>query len=108
MGILYMNLPPSRFRYNMVSSAARRIKLSVNLRPFVSRVVRAGRVQRAFAEQIGRPVGACVRSGVRAGMSGAEIHRVARDCAKSKTGTRLSLGAPAARVAPRAEYFEVA
>ena len=93
----------------MVSSASRKIKLSVNLKPFVSRVVRNGRVQIAFAEQIGKPVGACVRSGVRAGMSGAEIHRVARDCAKSKAGTRLSLGAVRARGAPRiaGEYFEV-
>lgn len=94
----------------MVSSASRKIKLSVNLKPFVSRVVRNGRVQRAFAEQIGKPVGACVRSGVRTGMSGAEIHEVARGCAKAKAGTRLSLGAVRARVAPRAtgEYFEIA
>jgi len=86
----------------MTSTAARRIKLSVNLRPFVSRVVRHGRVQVAFADQIGRPVGGCVASRVRAGMSGAEIHKIARDCAKSVRGKRLALGAVAARrAAPR-------
>ena len=91
----------------MVSGAARVIKLSVNLKPFVSRVSRHGRVQVAFAEQIGRPVGGCVASGVRAGMSGAEIHDVARNCAKSARGTRLSLGAarPRRRVAAKAEEF---
>ena len=77
----------------MVSSAARRIKLSKNLKPFVSRVVRSGRVQIAFKEQIGRPVGGCVASRVRAGMSGAEIHKIASDCAKSVRGKRLALGA---------------
>lgn len=74
----------------MAKSGARRIKLSVNMRPFVSRVVRDGRVQRAFAEQIGNPVGGCVAAGVHAGMTGAQIHRVAKDCAKSVKGRRLS------------------
>ncbi len=92
----------------MVSGSARRIKLSVNLRPFVSRVVRHGRVQVAFAEQIGRPVGGCVASGVRAGMSGAEIHKVARDCAKSARGTRLRLGGVRQRARANAgEYYEI-
>lgn len=63
------------------------------MRPFVSRVVTNGRVQRAFAKQIGNPVGACVRSGVHKGMSGAAIHKVAKDCAKGTKGTKLSLGA---------------
>ena len=75
----------------MVAGAARRIKLSKNMRPFVSRVVRDGRVQRAFAKQIGEPVGACVAGKVHAGMSGVEIHKAAADCAKGKKGTRLSL-----------------
>jgi hypothetical protein len=74
----------------MVSSAARRIKLSVNMRPFLSRVVRNGWVQRAFKEQIGRPVGGCVRSGVHKGMSGAQIHEVARNCAKQVSGSHLA------------------
>lgn len=69
----------------------RKIKLSKNMKPYVGRVVRAGRVQKAFAKQIGEPVGACVAGRVRSGMSGAEIHKVAADCAKSKKGTKLSL-----------------
>lgn len=82
-----------------MASSSRRIKLSSSLRPFVSRVVRNGRVQRAFAEQIGRPVGGCVsqRTKGQRGMSGAEIHRIAKDCASGVRGTRLALAAPAAR-----------
>ena len=70
----------------------------MNMRPFVSRVSRNGAVQRAFAEQIGRPVGGCVASRVHRGMSGGEIHKIARDCAKSVRGKRLSIGAPTQRV----------
>lgn len=65
-----------------MSKAGHIIKLSSNLRPFISRVVRHGRVQLAFAEQIGRPVGACVRQGVHPGMSGGAIKEVVRQCAK--------------------------
>ena len=72
-------------------SANRIIKLSKNMKPFISRVVRNGRVQRAFAEQIGRPVGSCVASKVKTGMSGAAIHEVVRSCAKSAKGKKLSL-----------------
>jgi len=77
----------------MGSKAGRKIKLSKNMKPFVSRVVRDGRVQRAFAKQIGNPVGSCVKANVHAGMSGEQIHKVAKDCAdinKSK-GMKLSL-----------------
>lgn len=74
----------------MAGTGSRIVKLSKNGKMFVSRVVRHGKVQRAFAEQIGRPVGSCVRAGVHRGMSGAAIHRVARDCAKQVKGTRLS------------------
>ncbi len=92
----------------MVSSSARRIKLSVNMRPFVSRVSRHGAVQVAFAEQIGRPVGGCVASGVHAGMSGGQVHNVVRQCAKSARGTRLSIGGIRKGAMVRAgEYFEV-
>jgi len=73
----------------MSSSAARVIKLSKNIKPFVSRVVRNGRIQKSFAEKIGHPVGACVKAGVRKGMSGAEIHKIASNCAKAKAGTKL-------------------
>lgn len=100
----------------MVSSAARRIKLSKNLKPFVSRVNRSGAVQIAFAEQIGRPVGGCVAGKVRAGMSGAEIHDVARGCAKSARGTVLDVGGARSRLrggrralmpASAGEYYEI-
>lgn len=68
-----------------------RVKVSSGGRLFFSRVSRNGRVQRAFAEQIGRPVGGCVRSGVQRGMSGGQIHNVVRECAKQAKGTRLNL-----------------
>lgn len=69
----------------------RRIKLSKNMRPFVSRVVKDGRVQKAFAKQIGHPVGQCVAENVKSGMSGAEIHKIAKECAKKSKGTKLNL-----------------
>ena len=74
-----------------MKSGARKIKLSVNMKPFVSRVVRDGKVQRAFAEQIGNPVGAFVRGAVHKGMGGGEIKKAVRNCAKGKKGTKLSL-----------------
>lgn len=75
----------------MGKTAQRRIKLSKNLRPFVSRVVRDGKVQKAFGEQIGKPAGACVAGKVTKGMTGAEIHKIAKDCTKQYKGTTLSL-----------------
>lgn len=74
-----------------MAKSSRRIKLSKNLKPFVSRVVRDGRVQKAFAEQIGKPVGQCVAGKVKKGMSGKEIHDIARECAKQYKGTKLKL-----------------
>jgi len=74
-----------------MAKPSRKIKLSKNLRPFVSRVVRDGKVQKAFANQIGKTVGSCVRSGVKPGMSGAEIRKVVTDCAKSAKGKKLSM-----------------
>lgn len=71
-------------------AGSRRIKLSVNLRPFVSRVVTSGRVQKAFAEQIGHPVGACVKDNVHAGMNIGDIRKAVANCAKGKAGTKLS------------------
>jgi len=59
-----------------------KIKLSSGMRPYVGRVVRNGRIQRAFASQIGRPVGACVKAGVSKGMGAGQIKDVVRDCAK--------------------------
>lgn len=72
-------------------SGARVIKLSKNLKPFVSRVVRDGAVQKAFGEQIGKPVGACVKGKVKEGMSGAAIHKIVKDCAKPYKGKKLRL-----------------
>ena len=80
---------------------SRRIKLSKNMRPFVSRVVRNGAVQIAFAEQIGRPVGGCVASRVRPGMSGAHIHNIARECAKQAKGVRLDVAGARERLRMR-------
>ena len=74
----------------MSMAGSRRIKLSANMRPFVSRVVTNGRVQRAFAEQIGRPVGACVAGRVHSGMNIGDIRKAVKDCAASKRGTKLS------------------
>lgn len=73
-------------------SGSYRIKLSPRMRPFVGRVSRSGRVQKAFAKQIGQPAGACVRSGVRKGMKQSDIRKVVANCGKQHRGTRLSLG----------------
>lgn len=62
-----------------------------SLTPYISRVVTGGRVQKAFAEQIGRPAGACVRSNVRPGMSQADIRKAVANCGSQHRGTRLSL-----------------
>lgn len=64
-----------------------------SLTPYISRVVTGGRVQKAFAEQIGRPAGACVRAGVHRGMAQSEIRKVVKDCGSQHRGTRLNLGA---------------
>ena len=72
-----------------------RIKLlssGKSLKPYISRVVTGGRVQKAFAEQIGRPAGACVRAGVHKGMAQGAIRDVVRNCGKQHAGTKLHLG----------------
>jgi len=61
------------------------------LKPFVSRTVRNGRVQKAFAAQIGNSVGACVKGKVSKGMGAGEIKNAVAECAKSKKGTKLSV-----------------
>lgn len=63
---------------------------SGEIKVFVSRVVRNGKVQRAFAEQIGKSTGACVRAGVHKGMGGGEIKDVVRKCGKANEGHKLS------------------
>ena len=75
-----------------MAKPSRRIKLSKNMKPFVSRVVRDGAAQRAFAEKIGRPTGQCVAGKVRAGMTGAEIHAIAKDCAPRKGTVHYTVG----------------
>lgn len=72
--------------------ASRRIKVSKNGRMFASRVVRHGKIQNAFAEQIGRPVGGCVAAKVRKDMSGHEIHMIAKECAKGYKGYEMAGG----------------
>jgi len=63
-----------------------------SLTPYISRVVTNGRVQRAFAEQIGRPAGACVRGKVHKGMTQTAIRNAVRDCAPPKGTVHLNLG----------------
>ena len=55
-----------------------------SLKPYISAVSRHGVVQRAFAEVIGNPVGACVKSNSREGMTATQIKQVVIDCAPSK------------------------
>ncbi len=102
----------------MPGSGSRVIKLSSGMKPFVSRVSRHGAVQVAFAEQIGRPVGNCVKSAVHAGMGSGEIKKAVRQCAKQSSGTVLDIAGARARLRGRGrrlapvageyfEYFEV-
>jgi len=86
----------------------RRVKISKNLRPFVSRVVREGKVQKAFTEKIGRPVGKCVRETIlpgTSGYSGKQVHGVAKICAQPYKGTKLFASGGGGATA--GEYFEV-
>jgi len=88
----------------------RRVKISKNLRPFVSRVVRDGIVQKTFTDKIGHNVGKCVRNtilpGTR-GYSGKQVHGVAKICAQSFKGTKLFPSAGGGGAATAGEYFEV-
>lgn len=59
------------------------------LTPYVSSVQTNGRVQRAFANQIGHAVGDCMRRMVHAGMPAAAIKRAARDCSRPMVGQIL-------------------
>jgi len=91
----------------------RRIKISKNLRPFVSRVVREGKVQKAFTDQIGHNVGRCVRNTILPGThgySGKQVHGVAKICAQPFKGYKLFAGGGGATGgggAMAGEYFEV-
>jgi hypothetical protein len=73
---------------------AGKIKVSTSGKLFFSRVVRNGRVQRAFREQIGIPVGNCVRAAIPRGShpGRAAVLAAIRGCAPAK-GMKLRLGA---------------
>jgi hypothetical protein len=74
---------------------ALRVKLlgrGKSLTPYISSVQTNGRVQRAFTEQIGKPAGQCVASGVHKGMTVGAIRKVVRDCGKRYKDTSLRLG----------------
>jgi hypothetical protein len=62
-----------------------------SLTPYISRVVTGGRVQKAFAEQIGKPAGACVRANVHKGMSQQAIRQAVADCGRAHAGTHLAI-----------------
>jgi len=88
-------------------------KISKNLRPFVSRVVREGKVQKAFTDQIGHNVGRCVRNTILPGThgySGKQVHGVAKICAQPFKGYKLFAGGGGATgggATMAGEYFEV-
>ena len=73
-----------------------KIKLRVSggfLKPFVSQVSRTGAAQKAFAENIGKPVGQCVKGAVSVGMGSGEIKDAVRKCAKATKGKTYSVDA---------------
>lgn len=84
---------------------AGKIKVSRTGKLFFSHVVKNGRVQRAFREQIGIPVGRCVAGKIPRGShpGRAVVLAAIRDCAPAKHSIRLNLGAggPTSRMAGR-------
>jgi hypothetical protein len=62
------------------------------LTPYIARVVTGGRVQKAFAEQIGKPAGACVKASVHAGMAQSAIKQAVATCGGKYAGVKLHLG----------------
>ena len=74
-------------------SGQRKIKLSKNLKPFVSRVVRDGPAQRAFTDNIGHPVGACVSGALKDHFDefdGDQVHEIVKDCASGVKDKKYS------------------
>ncbi len=70
------------------------LKLSKNMKPFISSVSKDGPVQTAFAEAIGRPVGACVSAATKGKigqLSGAQIHAVVKKCSRDNGAKGKSL-----------------
>ncbi len=62
-----------------------------SLTPYVARVVTGGKVQKAFAKQIGNQAGACVKGGVHKGMTQGAIRDVVKGCAPAKGAIKLNL-----------------
>jgi len=78
-----------------MAGSSYRIKLSSAMKPYVGRVVRNGKVQKAFAAGPGRSVGSCVGNALRgkAGqVSGGQVKDVVRQCAKQAKGVGLPGG----------------
>jgi hypothetical protein len=71
-----------------------KFKVSTGGKLFFSRVVRNGRVQRAFRNQIGIPVGRCVAGKIPRGShpGKAAVLQAIRDCAPAKGSIHLNLG----------------
>lgn len=67
------------------------LKRGKRLTPYVSYSHENGRVQRAFAKQIGEPAGQCVTGRVRKGMAQSEIRRAVAECGKQYKNTKLNL-----------------
>ncbi len=77
----------------MAKGRTRKLKLSKNMKPFISRVVTGGNVQEAFKESTGKPVGACVKAatdGKVGELTGAQIHKIASKCAKDHAAKTLN------------------
>lgn len=74
---------------------AGKIKVSTAGKLYFSRVVKNGRVQRAFRTQIGIPVGNCVAGRIPRGShpGRAAVRAAIKDCAPAKGSIRLNLGA---------------
>lgn len=62
-----------------------------SLKPYIARVVTGGRVQKAFATQIGIPTGQCVKSSVSKGMSQEKIREAVKKCAPAKGSVKLKI-----------------
>lgn len=59
------------------------------LTPYVAKCSTNGWVQKAFAQQIGNPVGACVRGAVHPGMTQTAIRDAVKKCAPTKGSIHL-------------------
>jgi hypothetical protein len=75
----------------MANKQSRVMSISINNKPYMRRVVRNGRVQRAFAAQIGKKVGLCVQGKMHDGVTKEERNEIFKDCSVPK-GTRLAGG----------------